>query len=96
MSCRAIKKDSLAKSGSVMVLVVRNNRFIRSDESLGMCVISCESIPSGDERKIEHLTLFSFPLSNNKYFKELQTRKQSEAVEFCKQMKALLVPERYL
>ena len=96
MSCRAIKKDLLAESGSVMVLVVRNSRLFRSDDSLGMCVISCKSIPSGDERKMEHLTLFPFPLSDNKYFKELQTRKQSEAVEFCKQMKALLVPERYL
>ena len=96
ISCRDVNKELFAESGSVLLLVVRNSQLFGKDDPLGMCVISCKTIPSGDERKVEHRPLFQFPLSNSKSFKELQDRKQGEAAKFCKQMKTLIIPAKYI
>ena len=82
--------------GSVLLLMVRNHSSIGKEKFLGMCVVSCEKIPHGEERKVERLPLFQFTDIDSKSFSELQDRKQNTAATcLCKLMKTLVVPKKY-
>lgn len=82
------------KDGSLLLLVVYDQYIFSSDEFVGMCALSCGSVPFGDERKVEHLPLFQFSDVRCQSLKELESRSEDVAIELCKLMKTLVVPEK--
>lgn len=84
------------KDGSLLLLVVYDHYTIGTDDFVGMCALNCGSVPSGSERKMEHLPLFQFTDVQCKSLKELESRNEDVAVELCKLMKTFVVPEKPL
>ena len=85
------------KDGSLLLLVVYDHYTLAADGFVGMCALNCGSVPSGDERKMEHMPLFQFSDENRcQSFHELESRSEDIAVELCKLMKTFVVPENPL
>lgn len=75
----------MQKKGSVLLLAMFDQDRIGKDEFAGMCVISCTEIPTGDERKVEHLPLFEY--LETPAMEELVDRTKDATSDFCKLMK---------
>ena len=93
--CRSAKKSEM-KDGSLLLLVVYDHYTLAADGFVGMCALNCGSVPSGSERKMEHMPLFQFSDVQCKSFQELESRSEDIAVELCKLMKTFVVPEKPL
>ena len=86
----AASKD-MKEKGSVLLLAMFDQDKIGKDDFAGMCVVSCNEIPFGDERKVEHLPLFEF--ADTSAMKELVDRIKDDAADFCKLMKEFILEQ---
>ena len=89
--CRPAASKDMKEKGSVLLLAMFDQDKIGKDDFAGMCIVSCNEIPFGDERKVEHLPLFEF--ADTSAMKELVDRIKDDAADFCKLMKEFILEQ---
>ena len=88
MCLRPAKLTDMQEKGSVLLLAMFDQDKIGKDDYAGMCVVSCNEIPVGNERKVEHLPLFEY--TETPALEELDDRSKDGTSDFLKLMKELL------